>query len=382
MQNASIHVEVEKIGGSYPGSGDGTDQQLMNYVTFHQGTYLSYSTNDDDFHDFPEKMSKSAHRVHHELPTEILRTRDDYQSTLELARRQVITAPVGRFPADNGTREWTGYGSPENRDSALERWTFLASSAPDVPRRIKAQAHSCLAAGWFDRATEDPERWNIDSLYRAGNNANEAASLGLISPAVLRVGFSTESQGFRRPEDNRFPGLSTDRFERLADLWEAIDMRTAEVNRAKAKRDAKISRAPLKYVCSAEDCGIQATKKSGLLRCAGKCPVVFKPSYCSKECQKMVCCLSPSVGFRAQSCLLRRTGNGISRSVKLMPQNQACFLLTPTVMPSRAPCSGRPYLGTLTLTNSKDDPRDTVSTCQRGTGVPHDLIPRRWGRRR
>ena len=171
------------------------------------------------------------------------------------------------------------------------------SSSQNVPRRIKARAHSCLAAGWFERATEDHKRWNIDSLYRAGSNANETILLGLISPGALRAGFSIESQGFRRQEDNRFPGLNTDRFERLTELWEAIDMRKEEVNKASAKRDAKVCRAPLKYVCSAEDCGIQATKKSGLLRCAGKCPVVFKPSYCSKECQKMVRSSSLSVPF-------------------------------------------------------------------------------------
>lgn len=181
------------------------------------------------------------------------------------------------------------------------------TSVQNVPRRIKARAHSCLAAGWFERATEDKKRWNIDSLYRAGSNANEAISLGLTSPKALRAGFSIETQGFRRPEDNRFPGLSTDRFEGLTELWEAIDMRKEEANRASAKRDAKVSRAPLKYVCSAEDCGIQATKKSGILRCAGKCSVVFKPSYCSKECQRMVYyfCPSPPSVYRFRiDCLL------------------------------------------------------------------------------
>jgi len=238
------------------------------------------------------------------------------------------------------------------------------SSALNVPRRIKAQAHSCLAAGWFDRAIEDPERWNIDSLYRAGSNANEAISLGLLSPAALRAGFSIESQGFRRPEDNRFPGLSTDRFEQLTELWEAIDMRTAEVNKAKAKRDAKVSKAPLKYACSAEDCGIQATKKSGLLRCAGKCPVVFKPSYCSKECQKMVRRFFPPLDLHIQSCLPRRTGNGTSHFVKPMLQSQACFPLMPTTTPQKISCSGRPYLRAWTLTSSKDEPRGTVSICR------------------
>lgn len=165
---------------------------------------------------------------------------------------------------------------------------MLTSTAPNVSRRIKALAHSCLAAAWLDRATEDRNTWNIDSLYRAGSNANAAISLGLTSPGALRTGFVIEDSGFRRPEDNRFPGWSTDRFEQLTELWEAVDMRKEEMDRVSAKRDAKVSRDPFKYVCSAKDCGIQATKKSGLLRCAGKCPLAFKPSYCSRECQKMV----------------------------------------------------------------------------------------------
>lgn len=245
---------------------------------------------------------------------------------------------------------------PENRDSAIERWTFLASSAPDVPRRIKAQAHSCLATGWFDRAIEDPEHLNIDSLYRAGSNAGEAISLGLTSPGALRAGFSIESQGFRRPGDNRFPGLSTDRFQRLTELWEAIDERTAEIDKASAKGDGKV-KAPLKYACSAEDCGIQATKKLGLLRCAGKCPVVFKPSYCSKECQKIVCRFPPALSLPIQSCLPRRTGNGTNRFVKPTPQSQACSLSMPTMTPQK------------------------ITSSRRGAGVPND-IPRQRGRRR
>jgi hypothetical protein len=127
-------------------------------------------------------------------------------------------------------------------------------------------------------------------LSRAGNAANEAVSLGLVSPGALRVGVSIEAQGLRKS--------SADKFERLTDLWEAIDMRTEEMNRASAKKESKINSAPLKYICSVEDCGIQATKKSGLLRCAGKCPVVFKPSYCSKECQKTVGYFSPLLDLR------------------------------------------------------------------------------------
>jgi hypothetical protein len=292
MPNPSMSIEVTKL------EGDGIDQPLMDYVSFRQGTYSNYSTAEDHIHALNETMAKSAHYVQHEMPTDTLRTREDCQSILELATRWLLPRSLIVSLTDHASREWTGYGTPENRDSALERWASLTSSAPDVSRRIKAQAHSCLAVGWFDRAIEDAERWNIDSLYRAGSNADEAISLGLVSPGTLRTGFAIETQGFRRPEDNRFPGLDTDRFEQLTELWEAIDARTKEMNKASAKRDGKVARAPLKYICSAADCGIQATKKSGLLRCAGKCPVVFKPSYCSKECQKVVCRFFPLLAFQ------------------------------------------------------------------------------------
>lgn len=86
MPKPSVHVEVTKIDGSYPGLDD-LDQNLINHVSFRLGTYLSYSTNDDDIQAIPQMMSKSAHYVQHEVPTDVLRTRDDYQSTLELATR-------------------------------------------------------------------------------------------------------------------------------------------------------------------------------------------------------------------------------------------------------------------------------------------------------
>ena len=88
MASTSIHVEFEEIDGSYPGSPDGADRQLMDYVSFRQGTYVNYNTNnDDDVQVSREKMSSSAHYVQHELPTDTLRTRNDYQSILELATR-------------------------------------------------------------------------------------------------------------------------------------------------------------------------------------------------------------------------------------------------------------------------------------------------------
>ena len=87
MASTSIHVQLEEIDGSYPGSSDGTDRELTNYVSFRQRTYLNYSTNDDDIQVSREKMSRAAHYAQQELTADALRTRNDYQSILELATR-------------------------------------------------------------------------------------------------------------------------------------------------------------------------------------------------------------------------------------------------------------------------------------------------------
>lgn len=88
MPNSSISVNVTEIDDSYafPGFTDEIGQELMNYVTFRQGTHSNYSDTADDDH-IQEMMTKSAHYVQHEMPTEVLWPREDYQSILELATR-------------------------------------------------------------------------------------------------------------------------------------------------------------------------------------------------------------------------------------------------------------------------------------------------------
>ena len=87
MPNTSTHVESGETDGSCPGSSDGIDQQLANYVSFRQGTYLNYSPNAGNTQASREVMSKLAQYVQRELPTDVLRTREDHQSILELATR-------------------------------------------------------------------------------------------------------------------------------------------------------------------------------------------------------------------------------------------------------------------------------------------------------
>ena len=194
----------------------------------------------------------------------------------------------------NLRRHWTGYGVPiRNPTEAVAGWMYIAIFKQGVPLPLRARAFSSLASAWLDLANENaPRTLHIDRLYDAGNCANQAVALGLISPATLWVAARIQTVGFRRPQDNQFPEYSTERFERLTDLWEAFDARTAEMAEEDSKREAKVSKDPLGYFCAAEDCGIVATKKSTLKRCGGGCPRAFKPSYCSKYCQTAVSCLA------------------------------------------------------------------------------------------
>ena len=168
-------------------------------------------------------------------------------------------------------------------------WMRLAdTSLPDhmqnTPRSIRAKAYACMASVHFERGIVDTERriWNIDSMYRAAFAANACAALGLTSPVVLYIGKTLERAKFRSQEPQH------KRFRQLESLWEVVDKRTLEFDYQLNKREEKVQRNPNAYRCAAPGCGIEATRKSGLMRCAGPCSPDVKTSYCSKDCQKKV----------------------------------------------------------------------------------------------
>jgi len=209
---------------------------------------------------------------------------------------------------------------------------FIATYRKNVPLSLRARAHSSLAMGWLELATENaPGILNISRLYDVGDSANEAAALGFVSSAVLSVAQRIESAGLRRPEDNRFPEHSTERLESLADLWEALDAHAAEMAEEDSRREAKVSKGPLSYFCAAEDCGIVATKKSTLRRCAGGCPPAFKPSYCSKYCQTAVRFLSHTLNNFTH--LPHRIGNTINHTANQALQNRVSVRLIARAQP-------------------------------------------------
>ena len=225
------------------------------------------------------------------------------------------------------TRQWTGFGAPRDRPAAYAAWKTLAFFREDATPSLKARAYSSLAKCWLVRTHgKNLAKLDIDRLYDAGNNANQAIALGLVSDAALGVAGRIKSAGFRGPKDNRFPEYSTERFERLSDLWGALDARDAGVVEEKLKRGAKLSKDAPSYFCAAENCRIIVTKKYTLRSCAGRCPRALKPHYCSEVCQTEAS--FPSHSPNSGAYLSCRIGSVISHSADRIPQCRLNFLLT------------------------------------------------------
>jgi hypothetical protein len=130
-------------------------------------------------------------------------------------------------------------------------------------------------------------------MYTAALLADRLAESGVITPNVLSMGAELELLGFRHPESITMkieaPARhQVDWFKDLKNLWRVHDHFEAVMAAKRGKQDEKVVKAPSAYRCAAEGCGIEAKKKAGLLKCAGKCPIELKPSYCSKACQVKV----------------------------------------------------------------------------------------------
>jgi len=88
------------------------------------------------------------------------------------------------------------------------------------------------------------------------------------------------------------------------DAIKAMNERTKQVESGRKKMQQKRMKKPNRYRCAAVGCGVEADARKMLSQCqffllfifnweldtqigAGKCDLDKKPSYCSKECQKV-----------------------------------------------------------------------------------------------
>ncbi|RPD76923.1 hypothetical protein L226DRAFT_551798 [Lentinus tigrinus ALCF2SS1-7] len=199
-----------------------------------------------------------------------------------------------------------------NIHRALYVWEMITDPEHDtavppahITRSLLARAYSCLAHAYFElhqyayegRAVErdltlpvyyplptsrpNPTLAN-DLLYLSALYADAAAKQGLVSPVVLYTASWILRLGKRDGVD---PKRSA-RYGGLTDLWRAEEVRTKEYEEEQRKKAAKVAKAPNAYHCAAPGCGVAGNQKKAMMKCGGRCPIAWKPHYCSKECQK------------------------------------------------------------------------------------------------
>ncbi|KAI1790847.1 hypothetical protein LXA43DRAFT_1014298 [Ganoderma leucocontextum] len=211
---------------------------------------------------------------------------------------------------DIGLRYYHGCTAEPSLTRALDAWEMITKEGhkdgvPDdkLNPSVLARAYSCLADAHMtlmhlafdgesvnrhdgsDRMLPDGERDVLmanDFMLVAAGYADASAALGMVSPVVLYVARWLTQIGERDGVNVR----ETERYKEFAHLWRAWDVRVAEMDEEKRKREAKLGRAPTAYMCAAQGCGITAKQKKGLMKCAGKCPMERKPHYCGKNCQR------------------------------------------------------------------------------------------------
>ncbi|KAI0701404.1 hypothetical protein C8T65DRAFT_697043 [Cerioporus squamosus] len=218
-----------------------------------------------------------------------------------------------------GFRYLSGCGvKKKSLQGALYMFDMLTddfASGPDyvgdrAPAEICAQAHSAAAQAYWDEWCLDTDEARAEDhaeLHRFGRpfnpdgespyaplifaavHASHSVQLGLVSPAVLWVGFGVKDVVERIQGTDvqvTSTGEEVDWDGEFNPLWDVLKMRENEIIAEERRRRAKAAKNPRAYVCGAEGCNVQGLHKAALKACGGSCPVDLKPHYCSKECQK------------------------------------------------------------------------------------------------
>ncbi|GJE99800.1 zinc finger MYND domain-containing protein [Phanerochaete sordida] len=168
---------------------------------------------------------------------------------------------------------------------------------------LRGRACSLLAHAYLRLANykENPadELPLIKHFVTAAHYANKAAKLGFWSLAMFLVGKTLTEGGYRRssqdalaePRDGQSLEDSLRWVAGFAPFWDGFDRRQRGF-----MRRATLKPEDERIACTA-GCGIVASRRSAMKKCAGRCPPHLKPVYCSRSCQqldwrrhKAVCC--------------------------------------------------------------------------------------------
>ncbi|KIM41576.1 hypothetical protein M413DRAFT_445548 [Hebeloma cylindrosporum] len=218
----------------------------------------------------------------------------DIQLGMAMLERKLIEKPEAliKGQADRGSPEAAldyglrlYFGLTCKRDRTLARsYIIKAITSPDASDELMAIAHGILIEWCIFSA-----RFNLRSryLFAASHHANASARLGRRAtpnpalPASSAVLWFMNT--FFEPLSVKHPEL----YFFFKDAIAAMNERQKQVESGRKKMQAKRMKKPNRYRCAAVGCGVEADSGKMLSKCAGKCDPDKKPSYCSKECQKL-----------------------------------------------------------------------------------------------
>lgn len=252
---------------------------ITEYVIFRINVIRDYDDPSTD--DYGKIMADGVVHVH----------RNPLNRLKESARLGDITAKIDlgmRFASTSfmltainvKLRMYTSCKTPRDRPGAITLWTSIMDA---TPRASQTQQHAitaaCLSHAYFESSyTPGDDAFEYDPLSSAGVYAQISIELGLNCPKVLSIAQALAKTDLRTHRTFRY----------FTGIWGLLDKRNSEIKAEEDKRNTKVTKTPLAYRCAADGCGIEGKNKTALRRCSGKCPAEFKPSYCSKECQKRV----------------------------------------------------------------------------------------------
>lgn len=167
---------------------------------------------------------------------------------------------------------------------------FQLPEIRNLTPRLRLQGLACYAhmKFWADERTPQSYAHLVESdspMWDACFAADICVGLGFVPPITLRIAGWMATTKARFAVDARGAG----KFKELHYLWSTHASYLSRLQLKEDSRLRKVAKAPNLYRCANDGCEIQATNRSALRRCGGRCPLERKPHYCSESCQRQVC---------------------------------------------------------------------------------------------
>ncbi|KAI0351309.1 hypothetical protein OH77DRAFT_1462169 [Trametes cingulata] len=160
----------------------------------------------------------------------------------------------------------------------------VKNNTPELQRRATAAWAWCYFSSFFimDPGASFRTLSKLPIMANAACCADACARDSFLPPIVTRIGTWLATVHARYG----VPIGTLPAFKEFKALWMSFLLyRTLSIERDLDWHE-KSDKAPNKYQCAADGCGVYAMNRAALRRCGGNCPPESKPHYCSYWCQE------------------------------------------------------------------------------------------------